>query len=256
MGSSMRIVTLNTWKCDGAYRMRLPLMAQGLAALAPDLVLLQEVFASDDGFYDTAAVLAQALSMVAAHAPARHKTRQFEGRPHPGTSGMAVLSRQPALEHLVLPLPADATDGERVAQLLHYAVGPDGLWVLNVHLSHLPGASALRANQLQTCLAELRRHTAGAACLIAGDFNTTPASAEFRQLLDAPENFFNPFAGQRKTTHRNEAGEDLDLDHILLSRIGPNRVNAAAVALDPRNVPCPLRASDHAAVVMDLDLTP
>ena len=34
----LRIVTLNTWKGDGAYRARLEAMAVGLATLQPDLV--------------------------------------------------------------------------------------------------------------------------------------------------------------------------------------------------------------------------
>lgn len=251
----MRIVTLNTWKCDGTYRERLQLMAQGLAALAPDLVLLQEVFASDDGAWDTAAFLAGALSMTATHARARHKPRQVEGRLCPSSSGMAALSRQPALEHHVLPLPADAADGERIAQLLRYPVGPQGGWVLNMHLSHLRDASALRARQLQACLAALRHHAGAAPSLIAGDFNATPDSVEFRQLLDSPEGFSNPFAGHAKATHCDEAGVDHDLDHILPSGPWSDRVLNACVALDPRSLPEHLQASDHAAVLLDLDLS-
>ncbi len=251
----MRIVTLNTWKCDGAYRARLQLMAQGLAALAPDIVLLQEVFASDDGTWDTAAFLASALSMTATHARARHKPRQVEGRLGPSSSGMAVLSRQPPLAHHVLPLPNDAADGERIAQLLRVPGGADGLWLLNLHLIHLPGASALRGQQLQAGLAALHTHAPQTPGLIAGDFNSTPESDEFRQLLSAPENFLNPFAGQTKATHRTEAGLDLDLDHILLQRPWAERVRGASVALDPRELPEQMRASDHAAVVLDLDLS-
>lgn len=251
----MRIVTLNTWKCDGAYRARLQRMAEGLAALAPDLVLLQEVFASDDGVFDTAAFLARSLSMVAIHAPARHKSRRLDDLDRPSTSGMAVLSHRPPLEHHVLSLPADPADGERIAQLLRYTDGSQEWWVANLHLSHLPDAGALRASQLQTCHAALRARAGNAPRLIAGDFNTTPGSTEFRQMLDAAQGYFNPFAGQAKATHRSKAGIDLDLDHILLSHAWSDRVLARGIALDPRELPEPLRASDHAAVVLDLDLS-
>ena len=74
----MRILTLNTWKCDGAYRPRLQAMAQGLAALAPDVILLQEVFATEDDRADTAGYLAQALSMWATRAPAPSGTKTGE----------------------------------------------------------------------------------------------------------------------------------------------------------------------------------
>jgi endonuclease/exonuclease/phosphatase family metal-dependent hydrolase len=51
----MRIVSLNTWKKEGDYSRRLPLMRDGLAAMAPDVVCLQECFFADG--FDTAAWL-------------------------------------------------------------------------------------------------------------------------------------------------------------------------------------------------------
>jgi endonuclease/exonuclease/phosphatase family metal-dependent hydrolase len=81
----MRIVSLNTWKCDGPYRQRLGLMAEELAALAPDVLLLQEVFATEDGHADTAAFLAQALAMHVIVSPARRKHRLFEGQSRLGS---------------------------------------------------------------------------------------------------------------------------------------------------------------------------
>ena len=61
----LRVVTLNTWKCEGDYRARLPRMAAGLRALDADLVCLQEVFACAAPSADTAAWLADALGLSA-----------------------------------------------------------------------------------------------------------------------------------------------------------------------------------------------
>lgn len=151
----MRIVSLNTWKCDGPYRQRLGLMAEELAALAPDVLLLQEVFASEDGHADTAAFLAQALAMHVTVSPARRKHRLFEGQSRLSTSGLAMLCRQPLRSWQVLELPSDEADGERIALLASVSHGSQNIWLANLHLTHLPDAGELRARQLQSCLAAL-----------------------------------------------------------------------------------------------------
>jgi len=81
----MRIVTINTGKCDGSYRRRLELLAAGLAALDPDVVALQEAFVACDGSADTAAYVARRLGLHASAARARRKPRTVEGRTGPGT---------------------------------------------------------------------------------------------------------------------------------------------------------------------------
>ena len=70
----MRIVTLNTWKNEGDYARRLPLMRDGLAALSPDVVCLQECFVADG--FDTAAFLAAELGLHLYAAPARDIVKQ------------------------------------------------------------------------------------------------------------------------------------------------------------------------------------
>jgi endonuclease/exonuclease/phosphatase family metal-dependent hydrolase len=251
---TLRVLTLNTWKCDGDYRRRLDLMAQGLARWSPDLVLLQEAFASDDGQADTAAQLAQALSMQATCAPARRKVRRFEGRPCQSSSGLAVLTREPVLAHHVLPLPSDAADGERIAQIVQVQRAGLPLWIANLHLTHLSKASGLRAAQLDHGMHALRQHAGSGLALIGGDFNTGPGSPEFDRLLAAPWHLINPFQGRTKSTHHSEDGRDLDLDHLLLSGWPASAVRCATVTLDPRAVEAGHRASDHAAVMLDLDL--
>jgi len=251
----MRIVSLNTWKCEGAYRQRLDLMAEGLAALAPDLLLLQEVFATDDGQADTAAFLAQALSMSLARAPARRKPRRFEGESRVSTSGLALLSRHPLLSCQSILLPSDPADGERIVQLASVSHAGHLLWLANLHLSHLPDAGILRTRQLQTCLEALEPLAGNQPYLIGGDFNAAPGSAEMTRWLQPPWGLIDPFAGQPKVTHRSDAGRALDLDRVLLSRDWPAAsVRQALVAMAPWQSDASMAASDHAAVVLDLSL--
>lgn len=245
----MRILTLNTWKCDGAYRQRLAAMVDGLSKWQPDVVLLQEAFATDDAQADTARHLAQALGLIATIAPARHKARALEGQLRSSTSGLALLTREPPPSHHVLHLPSDPADGERIAQLAQVVHQGQTFWVANLHLTHLSHASTLRAQQLATTLAALHRMAGAASLVLGGDFNCGPGHAEFDSLGDTPWHLRNPFDGMAKTTHRSDDGRDLDLDHLLLSGWPSAAVLQAAVVLDPRET----AASDHAAVMLDVD---
>lgn len=123
MGTLIRLVTLNSWKCDGAYRLRVQAMATQLRRLAPDVVAIQESFASLDGQHDTARTLAQVLGMHWVLAPARRKHRVCEGLTLDSYSGLAVLSKWPFTRHAVLPLPSEPADGERIAVLCQLRAG-------------------------------------------------------------------------------------------------------------------------------------
>lgn len=72
--SALRVVTLNTAKCDQPYWRRLALMWHQLAALSSDVIALQECFACQDRA-DTTQMLARLLGMSLAWAPARRKVR-------------------------------------------------------------------------------------------------------------------------------------------------------------------------------------
>ena len=112
-GAAMRLITLNTWKGDGAYHRRLIAMADGLAAENPDIVLLQECLRAPEARLDTAACLAETLGMdhVAWHG--RRKARLVEGREFDCTSGVAILSRLPILASRTIMLPVAAADERR-----------------------------------------------------------------------------------------------------------------------------------------------
>ena len=251
----MRIVTLNTWKSEGQYRARMIKMIKVLLALDPDVVLLQEVFATDDGEINTATSLAAALSRKCIHAPARHKPRQFEGALRASSSGLAVLVREAALEHHVLTLPAKALDADRIAQLVRLKYYGRSFWLANIHLTHFPDACTLRTEQIICTLTRLTQHCGPDPWFIGGDFNTPPDSPTFECLVQAPWNMLNPFDRQHKVTHIDDAGHSSDLDHVLFSN-GPSwRIRQAFLATDAATDHTSRTVSDHAAVVIDVCLT-
>jgi endonuclease/exonuclease/phosphatase family metal-dependent hydrolase len=251
----LRVVTLNTWKCDGDYRARLPRMADGLRALDADLICLQEVFACAAPAADTAAWLAEALGMQAVAMPARHRPRAFEGPPVPSSSGLAILARTalPAAERI--PLPSDPRDGERIAQAvrLETALGP--LRVANLHLTHLRDGADLRRRQLEHLLAWAEDAPGAAPLVLAGDFNATPDAPELAPLRghraadwgpDDPDRFPGtvPLGVPGRTPR--------PVDHVVLLHGAPAfAIRSRQRVLDRADVAGGY-ASDHAGVLVEI----
>lgn len=172
MTCSVRIVTINTGKGDGPYRQRLDLLACGIQQLQPDIVLLQESLATDDGEWHTLNTLAARLDMQASYAPARRKYRFVEGEQLLCSSGLGILSRHAVTATSVVSLPSDPADGERIAQLSSLEWNSSWILVANIHLSHLSGHDELRRRQLATLLSHPWFDQNWSARLVGGDFNT------------------------------------------------------------------------------------
>jgi endonuclease/exonuclease/phosphatase family metal-dependent hydrolase len=243
----MRIVTLNTWKNEGDYARRLDLMARGLAALSPDVVCLQECFAGAG--QDTAARLAGALGLTAYARPLRAKSRPHDGTLVASTSGLAILSREPAVAESGCALPSDAADGERIAQRLDLVAEGRRLRILNLHLTHLraPEFVTLRARQLTEAL-RWAAADRDVGLVVAGDLNA-PASAPELAALNAQMGFdAATFLGSRGE-RRGLASPAID--HLVLQTPGGWRVASQFRALDEVD-PEGWLPSDHAAVVADL----
>lgn len=231
----MRLVSLNTWKCEGDYPQRVRAMADGLAALSPDVVALQEDLRTRDGRTHTARSLAAALSMQMVWLPARAKPRLLNGQRTDTTSGLAVLSRQPVLEQGSVVLPGDARDGERVAQWVRLAGAHGDWWLVNLHLTHLPDRADLRRAQLEAVLQTLERVAGEQPVVLCGDFNAAPEDPEIASVMHPKGRLIDAFAGQAKVTHRSDSGSEHNLDHILLRTVRgqpPFSVAHARVVLD------------------------
>lgn len=260
----LRIVTLNTWKGDGAYIRRLDRMAAGLRALAPDLVFLQECLRAPDAGWDTSAHLASALGLACAHAEARAKPRSVEGRMTAATSGVAILSRAPLVHVVATPLPTSARDGGREALVARCEADGCTLELACVHLSHLPGGEGveLRQRQLLAVLGVLEARAPGAASVIAGDFNARFEADEMEALAADPDADWGDAEHRSLSTRLPGPGEAPPppgaIDHIVVRDPGHRiRVESRARALTAGGEgAADDRASDHTAVVCDIGLAP
>ncbi|MBI2242032.1 MAG: endonuclease/exonuclease/phosphatase family protein [Magnetospirillum gryphiswaldense] len=164
----MRVVTLNTWKGDGAYADRLAAMARGLEDLSPDVVLLQEVLDAPSLSLHTGHALGRHLGLNVINLPLREKKRVVEGRRVDSRSGLAVLSRHPVRATLSIPLPSAPEDGERAALVVEINAPHGPTTVTNLHLTHLDDP-ALRRRQLEAAKQVAKRP---GTALIGGDFNS------------------------------------------------------------------------------------
>lgn len=236
----LHIVTLNTWKNEGDYARRLPLMRDGLAAMAPDVVCLQECFAAEG--FDTAAWLAAELGLAPRAAPARLKPRRMGDAELISTSGLAILARgQAEGEAAVLALSSHPADGERIGQRLDLVVRGRPLRILNLHLTHLRNASELRATQLLEALDWACEDLAG-GLVVAGDLNATAADPALAPLGLKARPGAPHGAGAGAERPRAAA-----IDHCVLLRAGAWREVAALRGCDVAD-PDGRFPSDHAAV--------
>ena len=250
------VCTLNTWKCDGRYRDRLGLMAAEARRLVPDVLLLQEAFAAPALGLDTAAHLARTLGCGFAGAPARAKSRDFEGTPVDSISGLAVLSRGAVRSSRAVPLQADARDGERISQVVELTLDGARLLVVNMHLVYLPDRDDLRREQIEATLAALPPLDRYDAAILAGDFNCPPDSVPIRWLLTE--------SGHRVTDACAAAGADFitreanarrpaqRIDRIFLVETGAApavRVSKVERVFETRDPALGILPSDHYGVM-------
>lgn len=240
---TVRLVTLNTWKGDGAYTQRLAAMAAGLRALAPDLLALQEALAAPAAGYDTAAYLAAALGLTAATLPLRRKPRTVEGRVIDSTSGLAVLSRWPIRAQRTVPLTSDPRDGERAALVAEIDAPGRPITVACVHLTHLADADELRWREWR----EVQAAVAGRdAAIVAGDFNAAIEIFDLGGFTDSRQ-----ACGEAETPTYVDSTLAACIDHVLFRGL---KATAWRTALAEAPPGCDVCASDHRAVVVDLAL--
>ena len=264
--ADLRVVTVNTGKCDGEYRARIDLMSSQLGELAPDVILLQECFAAVDGSADTLRALAADLGMHATWAPARRKKRAFESREIESDSGLGILTRVPLAETQAVQLPADPRDGERLAQFGLLEVEDAVVLLANIHLTHLRDSGDLRRDQLATVLAHpwLSR-TDVTARLICGDFNVKPPQVhDMIRVIGGGWDICDTYRlGQGEEPHTSLAprgdgrGEPRVIDYILSVEADSNshpRCIDSAVVLNRRDPTRRFYPSDHFGVATTLIL--
>lgn len=181
----MRFVTLNLWGTRPPVDRRLAVIAEGLRALVPDVVLLQEVRAGED-VPNTAATLAALVGPGYTHAFAAG-TRGPAGTFGPGSTageeGVAILSRHPivASQHVILP---EARPDETRVLLSALIDAPSGrVWAHTTHLHWRLGDGVARERQvvaLDAAIRAIAETDAGPLHVVGGDFNAAPDCDEIR----------------------------------------------------------------------------
>ncbi len=252
-----RIVTLNTGKASGDYRRRMTLMADGILALAPDIVLLQEAIAAPAMAVDTGEHLARHLGFSHLHHPARAKRRVVLGHRMFSTAGLSLLSRWPMVRTRVITLPADPHDGERIAQLATVIANFGALTVVNVNLTSLAGADPLRQRQLDVVMQAFRSWPPGDAAIFGGDFGCEPHSPPLswlRATRDVVADDVWHVAGGPQPTLTTVDGRHPGrrcVDHLFIMTRRPQRPaqwSWAARVLDAHDAVSDAYASDHFGV--------
>lgn len=252
--ANLRVLSLNTWKCDGDYSKRLPLMISASKAVKPDIVLLQEDFSTLDLAQHTSRAIARELALNLEFYLARLKPRVFEGRTIKSYSGLAILSKFPIKETSVIPFPKTKGDEDRMAFLAKIKLGSEDLVICNLHLTHLQTSDQPQLHQLKYLLEHLENNFSGETVIIGGDFNSDPKSKAMKWFmsqrdfpidveslnacnLDQPTLIQKPERVDYIFTHSNKV-HFFDLaEHIVFNQISND---------------LPLYPSDHAGVILDM----
>lgn len=262
--STWRVVTLNIWNRQGPWAQRLPLIRDGLAALEPDIVGLQEVLGFP-GVPDQAQEIAQALGWNVHYVPAWHVGGGL-------TFGNAILSKHPLLDTQTLALPSPPGLDTRTAAFARVDLphGPAPVFVTHLTYQHHLGHARCEQVRALTDHVSVLAPIEGPPPVLLGDFNADPDSDEMRFLrgLTPLGGISVYFADCWSSTGRTEPGYTYDrknpyalrsrepsrrIDYIYVR--GPDRylrgepLSAELALNEPTDGVWP---SDHFAVVAEI----
>ena len=261
----MRVVTWNLWWQFGPWVERQAAIIAELRAVDADVVLLQEVWATDEE--DQSTILAEACGSQAV------RTRRANGEPE--RFGNAILSRWP-IEHVeTVALSGHGDQPSHRSAMAARVVGPSGAWVVIVtHLTWQYDQGEVRQRQL-TEIAELARRLRSddpdaPPVVLAGDLNAVPESDEVRRLTGVSRPYVEDMVftdcwaavgdgpGHTWTRDNPHAADAVwprrRLDYVLVSWPRPkplgNPVAAELIGVNPHDG---VVGSDHYGVVVELD---
>ena len=172
--STLKVVTLNLWGEQPPLERRMQLAADGLRALAPDVVGLQEVRQVPGTVPNQAETLGRALGMDHYFEPAT----PWGG----GEEGLAILSRYPIVARRVHELPHAVATERRLALgvTVESAAGPVDVWT--THLNYRLADGGKREDQMVAIDEHIAASASELPKILCGDFNATPDSDEIRFL--------------------------------------------------------------------------
>ena len=228
VASTIDVVTLNLWHDKQDWPHRQDMIVAELKALAPDIIVLQEVL-QDTALPNQAQVLATRLGY-------RYRFFSADAPDQARRYGNAILVRgaiEQSREMKLAPL-----DDYRTAGWVRTTIDGHPLNVYATHLHYRPEGGAIRRQQITGLLALMDETAGDAASVIGGDFNTrsdTPELAPLRtRFVEAYE---QAHAGENAntpahTTLNSHLGHPpIRIDHVFAQR-DVFRVVAASIILD------------------------
>ncbi len=212
-GDTLSIVTLNIYHDRADWPARRPLVIEGLKALEPDVIVLQEVL-QHETLRNQAEDIAEALGyeswFVSTDPP--EQARRY---------GNAILSRHRILErsgHRLEPL-----DDSRTLAHARLDVRGNVVDVYGTHLHHTPEGEGIRARQVRHLLSVIAKREGDAPSLLMGDFNAPVTAREleplFERYIDVYGEFNEEAAGiTTLNPHYFEPARQGRIDHIFAER--------------------------------------
>lgn len=265
----LRCLTLNLWGAEPPLEQRMALVVQGLRQLAPDVVTLQEVREVPGQLPNQAGMLAKAAGFEHVFAPAT----PFGG----GHEGLAILSRQPILEHDVSELPHAEPTERRILLSARVQHGLGSVWVHTTHLNYRLTHGKQREDQVAAIAASVAGRVSDASQILMGDFNARPEADEIRFLrglstLDGRRTYFQD-AWER--LHPGDPGltwaranpytaklaflePDRRLDYIFVTPMrgdGRGTIHSCTMVFDKPDADS-VFASDHFGLLADIQVEP
>ncbi|WP_273242489.1 endonuclease/exonuclease/phosphatase family protein [Hyphomonas atlantica corrig.] len=262
MAQTWRIATYNTWKCDGLYRDRLNWMGLRLQALAPDILCLQEAFDCTERNANTARHLSGVLGMTAEVLSARRKHRAFEQDNRMSNSSLAILSKHDMTRKPDMKLAEHEDDRDRWAMQVNVSTGLGWrLRIVNTHLTHIRGKTGdlvrkSQAGQLASICTPLDREIV----ILCGDLNddwhseSLSAVRKLEWLRAQYEVDGGTWLGPRGSARSLD--RRIDQVQAVTKSTGGVNVLRRFPALNTPVGQGGEYASDHAALVIDLELRP
>jgi endonuclease/exonuclease/phosphatase family metal-dependent hydrolase len=264
----VRVVTLNLFGEQPPLERRMALVGDGLAALEPDVVALQEVRVVSGKLPNQAETLARRLGMTFVWEAAT----PWGG----GEEGLALLARHPLTGAAAYELPHAVPEERRIVLCATVDTPAGPLAACTTHLNYRMADGHKRLDQAEAAAARAAALSAPVRVL-AGDFNAVPDADEIRYLrgLTSHRALRSYWQDAWAVCHPGEAGytwaranrltermrwleRDRRLDYIFVSapaRDGRGVVHDCRIVLDQPDA-SGLCASDHYGLLAEIQIAP
>ena len=220
---TLKIITINTWKGEDAYDIRLEELKHQLLALQPDIILMQECFEADKIQKDTISYINLSFNYHLDFIQAREKIRFFENSPVQCFSNMAILSRLPILNSYHYNLPLVNGDEMRFVQEIEFFLENSKTAILtNVHLTHVNN-SEFKIEQIKK-ITERVKHQENILHIIGGDFNATYHAPEIQYFINESKliesfSYLHPNEKHNTIVDYHDKDIDLGVDFLFVANL-------------------------------------